>query len=213
MPFGVPVNGRTLKGAMPAVVEAHSAQLPPGARRRLTRVDCQALASAGLLEWGRFELIDGWLIRKISKSPLHSFVLFLLIEALRPVFGSRHVLQEVSIELGTHLSPTNAPEPDSVVLRQSAEEFRTASPGPADLLLVAEVSATTQDYDLGAKAALYARAGIAEYWVLDLQENRIVVHRNPVGDRYSSIVAYAVDEAVSTLAAPESSIRLQDLIQ
>lgn len=198
---------------MPAAVEVHSAQLPPGARRRLTRVDCQALETAGLLDWERFELIDGELIRKMPKSPLHSFVLLLLIEWLRGVFGARHVLQEVSIELGALLSPTNQPEPDASLLSRSALEFRTTSPGPADLLLVAEVSATTQDYDLGAKAALYASAGIAEYWVLDLQGMRIVVHRNPVGDRYNSIIAYAADEAVAPLAAPANSIRLQDLVE
>jgi len=198
---------------MPAAVEAHSAQLPPAARRKLTRADCQALETAGLLDGERFELIDGELIRKVPKSPLHSLVLLLLMEWLREVFGARHVLQEVSLELGALLSPTNQPEPDASVLRRSALDFRTTSPGPPDLLLVAEVSATTQDYDLGAKAALYAGAGIAEYWVLDLQGMRIVVHRNPVDNRYSSILAYALDEAVSPLAAPAFSIRLQDLMQ
>jgi Uma2 family endonuclease len=198
---------------MPAVVESHSAQLPPGARRRLTRTDCQALVTAGLLEWGRFELLDGELIPKVPKSRLHSIALLLLVEWLRSVFGSRNVEQEVSIELGPVLSQTNQPEPDAIVSRRSALEFRGAGPGPSDLLLVAEVAATTQEYDLGAKAALYASAGIEEYWVLDLQEMRIVVHRNPNGDRYSSIIAYAADEAVSPLAAPDSWIRLQNLVQ
>jgi Uma2 family endonuclease len=197
---------------MPAVVESHPAQLPPGIRRRLTRADCTALEAVGLLEWERFELIDGELIPKLPKSRLHSIALLLLVEWLRDVFGSRHVEQEVAIELGALLSPTNAPEPDAIVLRRSAVEFRAASPGPVDLLLVAEVSATTQDYDLGAKAALYASAGIAEYWVLDLRDMRIVVHRNPVAERYGSIVAYAVDEAVSPLASEASSIRLRDLV-
>jgi Uma2 family endonuclease len=202
-----------LKETMPAVVEVHSAQLPPGARRRLTRADCGALETAGLLEWDRFELIDGELIPKVPKSRLHSIALLMLVEWLRGVFGTRNVEQEVSIELGPLLSANNQPEPDAIVSRRSALEFRASDPGPSDLLLVAEVSATTQDYDLGAKAALYASAGISEYWVLDLQDMRIVVHRNPVGDRYSSIIAYAVDEAVAPLAAPANSIRLQDLVQ
>lgn len=135
------------------------------------------------------------------------------MEWLRGVFGARHVLQEVAIELGALLSPTNQPEPDASILRRSALGFRTTSQGPPDLLLVAEVSATTQDYDLGAKAALYASPGIAEYWVLDLQGMRIVVHRNPVGERYNPIIAYAADEAVSPSDAPANSIRPQDLVQ
>ena len=198
---------------MPAAVEIHSSQLPPGLRRRLTRADCSALQSAGLLDWERFELIDGELIRKMPKSRLHANVLRLLCAWFRRVFGEDHVDQEVSIYLNQALNANNAPEPDAIVLRRPAGEFRTEDPGPPDLLLVAEVSATTQDYDLGAKAALYASACIAEYWVLDLQGMRIVVHRDPVGDRYSSIIAYAPDEAVSPLAAQTSAIRLQDLVQ
>jgi len=199
--------------SMPAVVESHSAQLPPGRRRQLTRADCSALQAAGLLEWERFELIDGELIRKMPKSRLHANVLRLLCAWFRRVFGEDHVDQEVSIDLNPALSATNAPEPDAIVLRRAAGEFRTENPSPPDLLLVAEVSATTQDYGLGAKAALYASAGIAEYWVLDLRDMRIVVHRYPAGDRYNSIIAYATDEAVSPLAAPASSIRLHDLVQ
>jgi Uma2 family endonuclease len=197
---------------MPAALEVRSAQLPPGARRRLTRVDCLALEAAGLLEWERFELIDGELIRKMPKSRLRSIVLHLLQAWLRRIFGEHYVEQEVSIDLGPMLTPTNQPEPDAIVLRRSFEQFRTENPAPPDLLLVAEVSATTQEYDLGAKAALYASAGITEYWVLDLREKRIVVHRDPAGDRYGSIVAYAAEEAVSPLAAQHATLRFEDLL-
>jgi Uma2 family endonuclease len=200
------------KKRMPAALEAHSAQLPSETRRRLTREDCSALEAAGLLEWERYELIDGELIRKIPKSRPHSNALRILCEWMRRVFGSEYVDQEVPIDLDERLNPTNEPEPDAIVLRRSAREFRTANPAPPDLLLLAEVSATTQEYDLGAKAALYAKAGIAEYWVLDLRDMRIVVHRNPVGERYESIVAYAVDEAVSPMAEPSASLRMRDLV-
>jgi Uma2 family endonuclease len=201
-----------IKGNMPAVVEIHSAQLPPGVRRRLTRVDCQALEAAGLLEWERFELIDGESIRKMPKSRLQANVLRLLCAWFRRVFGEDHVDQEVSIDLNQALNATNAPEPDAIVLRRPAGEFRAENPAPSDLLLIAGVSATTQEYDLGAKAALYASAGIAEYWVLDLRGMRIVVHRDPAGERYRSIIAYDIDEAVSPLAAESASIRLRDLL-
>jgi len=149
---------------MPAVVESHSAQIPVEARRRLTREDCKALEAAGLLEWERFELIDGGLIPKMPKSRLHSNVLRRLCERLRRVFGIENVDQEVPIDLNQQLNATNQPEPDVIVLRQPAGELGSANPEPPDLFLVAEISATTQDYDLGAKAALYATAGIIEYW-------------------------------------------------
>jgi Uma2 family endonuclease len=65
---------------------------------------------------------------------------------------------------------------------------------------------------LGAKAALYASACIPDYWVVDLRNHRIVIHRDPADDRYNSIIAYAADEPVSPLAAEAATLRLQDLL-
>ncbi len=187
------------------------AETPPSRPRPLTRDDCRALEAAGLLDLERHELVDGYLIRKKPKLPLHSVALLLLGEWLREVFGPLHVEQGATIDPGPTLNATNWPDPGAIVLRRSALEFRNEHPSPPDLLLVAEVSAITQDLDLGAKAALYASAGIPEYWVLDLTANRIVVHRDPIGERYNSIVAYDADEAVTPLAAESASIRLNDL--
>ncbi|MCX6602289.1 MAG: hypothetical protein NTV52_01700, partial [Acidobacteria bacterium] len=89
---------------MPAVVAVRPAQLPPGARRRLTRADCEALEKAGLLEWEHFELSDGALIRKLLKSRLHSIVPHILHVRLRRVWGEEFVAQEVSIDLGPRLT-------------------------------------------------------------------------------------------------------------
>ena len=117
-------NPSMVKGGMPAVVAVHSVPYPSEARRRLTRADCQALETAGLLEWERFELIDGELIRKMPKSRLHSIVLHILHVWLQRVFGEEYVEQEVSIDLGASLTPTNQPEPDALVLRRPFREFR-----------------------------------------------------------------------------------------
>ncbi len=198
---------------MPAVVEMHPAQIPSEARRKYTREDCRALEAAGLLELERYELIDGELIRKMGKSALHSLALQLVVEWLRGVFGSRYVQQEVSIDLSPLLNTTNELEPDAVLIRRPVGAFPPANPGPADLLQVVEDSVTTREFDLGAKAAKYASAGIVDYWVLDLREMQIVVHRNPVGERYESIIAYAADEPVAPLAAKGSSVCLRDLVR
>ncbi len=197
---------------MPALLELHPPQLPPGARRKLTRADCLALEGAGLLERERFELIDGELIRRMGKSRSHTIALRRVMAWLRLVFGTGQVDQEAPINLTAHLDATNEPEPDAVVLRRPSEEFRSANPGPEDILLAVEVSATTQDYDLGAKAALYASAGVAEYWVLDVKGRCLVVHQGPTGDHYSSIISYAADEPVAPMAAPMASICAQDLL-
>ena len=74
-----------------------------------------------------------------------------------------------------------------------------------------EVSDTSLEFDLQLKARLYARAGIAEYWVVDLNGRRVVIHRRPEGGRYLDVVGYSEDETVATLGAPEVLIRVGDL--
>jgi len=197
---------------MPAVVEFHPAHLPPGVRRKLTREDCLALEAAGLLERERFELIDGELVRRMGKSRLHTIALLRLIAWMQLVFGDGRVEHETPIDLSRSLNATNEPEPDAIALRRPSEEYRLGNPGPGEVLLAVEVSATTHDYDLGAKAALYASGGIQEYWVLDLREPRLVVHREPSGDRYRSIVSYGADEAVAPLAAPAAMVRAREFV-
>ncbi len=87
------------------------------------------------------------------------------------------------------------------------------TPRPEDLELVVEVSDTSLAFDLTTKAVLYARAGIQEYWVLDIQGCRVMVHREPVAGRYRAIVAYGENESVAPLAAPEKPFHVADVFQ
>ncbi len=193
---------------MPAVVESYPAHVPPEYRRKYTREDCRVLAAAGLLDLERYELIDGELVSKTGKSRLHSNVLRLLAKWLVAMFGDDFVDKEVSVRLDS----LNEPEPDAIVLNKPALSIQTDNPTPADIRLLVEVSVSTREYDLGPKAARYAAAGIPEYWVLDIEQNRIVVHRAPAPAGYQSIAAYSASEALSPLAAPGAVIRLTDLV-
>jgi len=65
-------------------------------------------------------------------------------------------------------------------------------------------------FDLSTKAALYARAGILEYWVLDVNARRLIVDRDPQAGRYVSVAAYGEEESVAPLAAPDSYLRIRD---
>jgi Uma2 family endonuclease len=196
-------------------------QLPPHlppemARAQWTREECAELERLGFLERERFELIDGELVRKMSKSPIHFHLVAALLESLRDIFSSKNVLQEAPIDpsgdLSSDLSRRNEPEPDALVLRRPWRELKGTNARPGDIALLLEVAVTSAAYHLGAKAALYATAGIEDYWVLDVAARRIVVHRKPAGAIYTSIASYTADEPVSPLAAPEASIRLADLL-
>jgi Uma2 family endonuclease len=138
-------------------------------------------------------------------------VLFLL-EWLFPIFGFRFINQGATIDVAPQDNPTSAPEPDLIVLKRETSHFTDAHPGPEDIRLIIEVADTTLSFDLRVKAPLYARAGIVEYWVLDIGGRRMFVHRNPRDGRYTSVVAYSAKESVAPLAAPESPLRVGNAI-
>ena len=133
----------------------------------------------------------------------HQIVLVLIHEWLILVFGVRFINTETPIDVSPEDNHTSEPQPDLVVLSRSALEFPVDNPKPSELRLVVEVSDSSLHFDLTTKASLYARAGIVEYWVLDVTAQRCVVHRNPQAGVYTSIVAYAKGEEVAPLAAPD----------
>jgi Uma2 family endonuclease len=191
-------------------MERAAPQVPP--RKRWTRSECGVLETLRLLDHQHLELVDGELINKMGKNRPHSIVLTLLMCWLQDTFGKRFVHPEVPIDVAPEDNPTNEPEPDIIVLKRDITTFRSANPGPDDLCLVVEVADTTLSFDLTTKARLYARAGIVEYWVVDVTGRRLVVHRNPASGKYASIITYSETETVSPLAAPQSELRVADVL-
>ena len=193
---------------MPTVlIDAPSqlAQDPP--RKRWTRAECATLEASGLLDQQRLELIEGELISKMGKKRPHVDALAWMHDWLQEVFGKRFVNQEAPIDVAPEDNPTNEPEPDVIVLKRESSSFRS-NPRPGDLHLVVEVADTTLYFDLRTKAALYARAGIVEYWVLDVSGRRHIVHRDPQFGKYTTVMVYSEQEGVAPLAAPQSEFRV-----
>lgn len=181
---------------------------PP--RKLWTRSDFDELYATGWLDRHRVELVEGELIDKMGKKRPLVNSLTLLQGWLQAVFGVLRVNPEAPIDVSPEDTPTNEPEPDLIVLKQDLSHFTQGNPGPQDLQLVIEVADSTLGFDLTTKAALYARAGIPEYWVLDVTGRRLIVHRDPQAGRYVSVAAYAEEESVTPLAAPESYLRVRD---
>jgi len=174
-----------------------------------TREECAVLESTGLLDPQRYELIEGELIQKVPKNMPHMRSAMLLLEWLVELFGIRYVVPEPSIDVTPEDTPSSEPEPDVIVLTQPFLEL-SSKPRPQDIRLLVEVSVSSLGFDLTTKAALYARAGIPDYWVVDVRGRRMLVHRDPVEGRYRSIVAYSEDENVAPLAAPHAQKRVGD---
>jgi len=182
-------------------------QTPP--RKPWTREECEACERAGLWEGQHYELVQGELINKMGKKSPHVFGTRQTRHMLEQVFGWKRVVSEGPIDVAPEDNHTNEPEPDIYVL--SSEDFR-GRPKAHDLVLIVEVADTTLAFDTQIKAPLYARAGIPEYWVLDLNGRRLIVHRNPSGSVYKSVVAYSEKEGVSLLAAPDRQVPVADLL-
>jgi Uma2 family endonuclease len=198
---------------MPVVIEGPLAvedeQAPQ--TKRWTRDECEFLAESGLIDPRRYELIEGELIVKVPKNRPHMLAALILLEWLQEIFGRGRVMPEPSIHLAPPDTPFSDPEPDLAVLDRPFTEIPDKAE-PKDILLLVEVSASTLSTDTRRKAELYARAGIADYWVLDVKARRFLVHREPVNGVYRQITAFAEHEPVSPLAAPSASIRTADVL-
>lgn len=184
-------------------------QNPPG--KRWTRAECERMEAAGIFDHQRVELIEGELIVKMSKNRPHVGVAALLTAWLIQVFGARRVNAEAPIDVAPEDNPTNQPVPDLIVVKREYSESRfwSAPPQPRDLDLVIEIADTSLAFDLTVKAALYARAGIADYWVLDVPGRRLIVHRDPQADHYASVTAYNDVDSLAPLAAPDSLFHIR----
>jgi Uma2 family endonuclease len=181
---------------------------PP--RKRWTRAECAALEASGIWDQQRLELVHGELISKMGKKRPHVNALVAVQAWLVRTFGEQFVNPEAPIDVASEDNPTNEPEPDLVVLAKPSREYRERNPRPSDLRLVVEISDSTLGFDLTAKAELYARAGIIEYWVVDVADRRLIVHRDPSEGLYRSVIAYAEQETLAPLAAPHSEFRVAE---
>jgi Uma2 family endonuclease len=193
-----------------ALIEVPVEKAASPKRKRWTRAECDSLDALGLLNEQHLELVEGELIDKMGKNRPHVNALVLIQGWLIQVFGIRLVNPEAPIDVSPEDSPSSAPEPDLIVLKRDISYFRSANPGPQDLYLVVEIADTTLYFDLATKAALYARAGIEDYWVLDVSGRRLIVHRQPQAGKYTSVLIYNEQESVAPLAAPQAMFKVAD---
>ena len=123
------------------------------------------------------ELLDGWLVPKMTKNPPHSAATRLVRHALeRIVPPGWYVDSQDAITLAT-----SEPEPDVVVARGDDRTYLDRHPGPEDVALVVEVADASLHRDRTSKKRLYAQAGIPVYWIVDLVERRVEVYTDPSG--------------------------------
>ena len=169
-----------------------------------TRDDCRKLEGMGILP-ERWELVQGEIISKMGTNLPHSMMAQRIAAWLMSVFSTDCILPTCGIDVAPEDNPTSEPEPDITILNRPAGQLGR-NPGPGDIVLIVEVSDTTLDHDLGPKARLYARAGIQEYWVIDIKGRRIHQHRQPKTEGYASLRVVETGDALSPLARQDATL-------
>lgn len=150
---------------------------------RLAVAQYHAMARAGILdEDAPVELLEGWLVQKMTKDPAHRAATHRVRRALeRLVTVGWYVDSQEPITLAE-----SEPEPDVVVVRGQTEDYLDRHPGPREVGLVVEVADASLRTDREAKKRAYAAAGIPIYWIVNLKEHQIEVYTEPHATRKTS---------------------------
>ena len=135
----------------------------------------QMIDAGVLTEDDPVELIEGILVYKMPKKPRHRIAMANLRSAIEPLLPANMSLQmQEPITLAD-----SEPEPDGAVFRGKPQDYRDRHPGPDEVFLVIEIADATLRRDRGMKLRMYARAGIAIYWIVDLAGRSVEVYTNP----------------------------------
>jgi Uma2 family endonuclease len=173
-----------------------------------TREEYDRMIEAGVFAPDeRLELVEGEILQMVPQGSFHATAVRLVEDALRRAFGAGF---EVRTQLPLALDPYSEPEPDIAVVPGYARDYRDAHPSTA--LLIVEVSDSTLDFDLRRKSSLYARAGIPDFWIVNLIDRAIDLFRDSDGNSYRSHSQAGIEESIAALSAPNCKIPVSDLL-
>jgi Uma2 family endonuclease len=189
-----------------------SKKLAAPGRRTWSKAEYYRMAELGWFRGERVELIEGEIMVLSPQKWAHSATTDKAWETLKRVFGAGYW---VRMQLPLDLGQTTEPEADVSVVTGKREDY---SDHPKTAVLAVEVSDTTLKYDRTRKASLYARAGIDDYWIINLIHRQLEIRRNPrpdatqrYGYRYTVCTIHSVNESVSPLAIAPIQIVVADL--
>ena len=182
---------------------------------RWTGADYDAVVEQGLFHQRHVELINGDIFETSPVSEPCAQAICLVDYALRPLFAAETTT--VIIRSPMRLGESSRPEPDVAIVPGTPRQ-NVAHPTTA--LLVVEVSESTLlAYDRQVKGPLYAAAGIADYWIVNLIDGVVEIHRQPMpdsgtvgGHRYGSVAVHKRGESIAPLAAQNASVKVDDLL-
>lgn len=179
-------------------------------RRRFSVDEYERMGEAGILgEDDRVELLDGEIVEMTPIGARHAAT----VKRLNALFTERlgHRVQ-IGVQDPVWLDEHSEPQPDLALLRPRADFYAAGHPTPEDILLLVEVADSSLRVDRQIKIPLYARAGISEVWLIDLEARRVLVHRDPTEQGYGVVSEVQSDESIAPLAFPEHAFAVKEMV-
>lgn len=165
------------------------------------------LGERGAFEGLRVQLVNGTVI---VMSPMGTPHAFMVAKLSRHLFRQAPEQFDVRVQLPIAASDDSEPEPDFAIVEA---DMKPGADHPTTASLIIEVADSSLTLDLGPKARLYAACRVAEYWVIDLKTNTLVVHRSPQRGRYTSVRRHDRTRTVNALQVPGVTLRLNDFLR
>ena len=213
-PATLPVHPEPVAGwqGPPAAAAVAPPESPPPARekRKFTVAEYYRMAEVGILHHTeRVELLDGEIIVMAPIGIPHATGVRRMERVLHQALGDAAA---ISVQNPVRLDDHSEPEPDIALLRFREDDYATAHPGPADTLVVVEVSDSTLDFDREIKSKRYAAAGIPEMWVLNLPGDCIESFDQPGPAGYARHTVFRRGDKISPAALPDLELAVVDLL-
>jgi Uma2 family endonuclease len=182
---------------------------------RLSVEQYHAMARAGILdEDAPVELLEGWLVQKMTKHAPHTLATLLVRRGLERLVTSQWFVngqEPITLSDGE-------PEPDVFIAEGDPRDYRERHPGPAEVALVVEVAESSLQTDRGTKLRSYVRAGIPIYWIVNLKARQIEVYTEPHTTRKTSVYRqrhnYGTSDTIPVVldGAEVGNLAVQDLL-
>ncbi|MEM1291149.1 MAG: Uma2 family endonuclease [Cyanobacteria bacterium P01_H01_bin.162] len=170
--------------------------------------DYHQMIATGLLAGRQVELLDGDVVEMAPELPIHWATYRRGAKYLEALLGERAI---VFTAAPITLPSDGEPQPDIMIAAPPESHYDDLHPGPDDVYWLIEVSNSTLTFDLEEKARLYARDGIVEYWVVDVPNRQLWVHRQPEANAYAEKQSLA-SGMVAPLAFPDLEIKVERLL-
>ena len=174
---------------------------------KITIKQWHLIVDSGAVDRRNYQLIAGQIFEMAPENPIHSGSILRLSDRLKKLFTHEPVI----ISQGHPITIEDSePEPDIAILKYRDEYYCDQHPGADEVYLVIEIANSSLNFDRENKKQIYAKARIIEYWIVDLNSNALIVHRDPTGNDYNSIETKSTG-TITTVAFPRIEVEVEKI--